>query len=42
VGNLVSLTSLEEATRRRLAKVADLNIKALNLGSQWGKKAALK
>lgn len=36
LGNLVSLEALTEATRKRLPKVADLNIKALNLGWQLG------
>ena len=37
IGNLVSLQSLQEATRKRLPKVAALNIRALNLGWDWGK-----
>ena len=39
VGNLVPLNALEEATRNRLPKVADLNVQALKLGWEWGKKA---
>ncbi|MGI6144957.1 MAG: 2-oxoacid:ferredoxin oxidoreductase subunit gamma [Clostridia bacterium] len=39
IGNLVTLESLQEATRKRLPKVAALNIRALNLGWDWGKKA---
>jgi 2-oxoglutarate ferredoxin oxidoreductase subunit gamma len=42
IGNLVSLQSLEEATRKCLPKVADLNIRALNLGWECGKKALEK
>lgn len=38
VGELVSLESLAEATRNRLPKVADLNVCALKLGWEWGKK----
>ena len=39
IGNLVTLQSLQEATRSRLPKVAALNVRALNLGWDWGKKA---
>ena len=42
LGNLVSLQALEKATRKRLPKVADLNIRALNLGWECGKKASEK
>jgi len=38
IGDLVSLEALEEATRNRLPKVADLNVRALRLGWDWGKK----
>jgi 2-oxoglutarate ferredoxin oxidoreductase subunit gamma len=38
IGDIVSKESLEEAVKDRLAKVADINIKALNLGWEWGKK----
>jgi len=37
-GNIVTLESLEQAVRERLAKVADLNIRALRLGWEWGLK----
>ncbi|MDD4528154.1 MAG: 2-oxoacid:acceptor oxidoreductase family protein, partial [Candidatus Margulisbacteria bacterium] len=39
IGNLVPFNALEEATRNRLPKVADLNVQALKLGWEWGKKA---
>lgn len=39
IGDLVSLEALEEATRNRLPKVADLNIRALRLGWDAAKKA---
>ena len=37
-GNIVSLESLEKAVSLRLPRVAQLNIKALNLGWDWGQK----
>lgn len=39
IGNLVSLEALEEATRNRLPKFADLNVGALRLGWDSAKKA---
>lgn len=39
IGDLVSLAALEEATRNRLPKYADLNIRALRLGWDTAKKA---
>lgn len=36
--DLVTLESLEQAVRGRLGRVADLNIRALRLGWEWGLK----
>lgn len=38
-GNIVTLESLEKAVRHQLAKVAELNIKALKLGWEYGLKS---
>ncbi len=38
-GNIVSLASMEKAVHLRLSKVAELNIKALKLGWEWGQRS---